>query len=45
MEFHATGGKLVRLEFPRTEIQHLGDVAIVWSGYVVETEVDAVLLK
>jgi len=40
VEFHATGGKLVRLEFPRTEVQHFGDVAIVWSSYVVETEVD-----
>jgi hypothetical protein len=39
-EFHAKGGKLVRLEFPRTEVQHFGDVAIVWSSYVVETEVD-----
>ncbi len=39
-EFHAKGGKLLRLEFPRTEIQHFGDVAIVWSSYVVETEVN-----
>jgi ketosteroid isomerase-like protein len=39
-QFHAKGGKLVRLEFPRTEVQHFGDVAIVWSSYVVETEVD-----
>lgn len=39
-EFHAKGGKLVRLEFPRTEVQHFGNVAIVWSSYVVETEVD-----
>jgi hypothetical protein len=39
-EFHSKGGKLVRLEFPRTEVQHFGDVAIVWSSYVVETEVD-----
>jgi len=37
-EFHAQGGKLVRLEFPRTEVQHFGDVAIIWSSYVVETE-------
>jgi ketosteroid isomerase-like protein len=37
-EFHAQGGKLVRLEFPRTEIQLFGDVAIVWSKYLVETE-------
>ncbi len=39
MEFHAQGGKLVRLEFPRTEVQHFGDVAIVWSSFLVETEV------
>jgi len=37
-EFHAKGGKLVRLEFPHTEVQHFGDVAIVWSSYVLETE-------
>ena len=37
-EFQAAGGKLVRLEFPRTEVQHFGDVAIVWSQYIVETE-------
>ena len=39
-EFHSKGGKLVRLEFPRTEIQHFGDVAIIWSMYALETEVD-----
>ncbi len=38
VEFHAQGGKLIRLEFPRTEVQHFGDVAIIWSSYVVETE-------
>lgn len=37
-EFHAQGGKLIRLEFPRTEIQSFGDVAITWSEYLVETE-------
>jgi len=37
-EFHAEGGKLTRLEFPRTEVQHFGDVAIVWSVYELETE-------
>ena len=31
-KFHAEGGKLVRLEFPRTEVQHYGDVAIIWSS-------------
>jgi ketosteroid isomerase-like protein len=39
-EFHAKGGKLIRLEFPRTEVQHFGDVAIIWSDYVLELEVD-----
>jgi ketosteroid isomerase-like protein len=37
-EFQASGGKLVRLEFPRTEIQRFGDVAIIWSQYLVEIE-------
>jgi ketosteroid isomerase-like protein len=40
VEFHAKGGKLLRLEFPRTEIQHFGNVAIVWSRYALEMEVD-----
>jgi ketosteroid isomerase-like protein len=40
LDFHRKGGKLVRLEFPRTEVQHFGDVAIVWSRYVVETEME-----
>jgi hypothetical protein len=40
-EFHRKGGKLVRLEFPRTEVQHFGNVAIVWSDYVLETELDS----
>lgn len=39
-EFHSKAGKLIRLEFPRTEIQHFGDVAVVWSTYILETEVD-----
>lgn len=37
-DFHASGAKLTRLDFPRTRIQHFGNVAIVWSDYVVETE-------
>jgi hypothetical protein len=37
-EFHAQGGKLIRLEFLRTEIQQFGDVAILYSAYRVETE-------
>jgi ketosteroid isomerase-like protein len=39
-EFHAKGGKLLQLEFPRTEVQHFGNVAIVWSSYVLEIDVD-----
>lgn len=38
-DFHRAGGKLVRLEFPKTEVQHFGDVAVIWSEYLVETEV------
>lgn len=37
-DFHAAGGKLLRLEFPRTEIQRFGDVAMLYSQYVLETE-------
>jgi hypothetical protein len=35
-EFARGGGKLTRLEFPRTEIQVYGDVAFVYSTYLVE---------
>jgi ketosteroid isomerase-like protein len=38
VQFQAQGGKLVSLEFPRTEIQRFGDVAILYSEYKVETE-------
>ena len=37
-DFQSAGNKLVRLEFPHTEIQYFGKVAIVWSDYLVETE-------
>ena len=36
--FAAGGGKLVRLEFPKTEIQSYGSTAIVYSNYVYEIE-------
>jgi len=39
IDFHAAGGKLISLEFPKTEVQHFGDVAITWSEYVLELEV------
>ena len=37
-DFQSQGGKLIRLEFPRTEVQHFGNVAIVWSKYLYEIE-------
>ena len=37
-EFQKQGGKLIRLDFPRTEIQRFGNVAVLWSKYLVETE-------
>ena len=37
--FHASGGKLVRLEFPHTEVQRFGDVAVTWSTYRLEMDV------
>lgn len=40
--FQQQGGKLVKLEFPRTEIQLIGDVAVVRSLYAVEFVLDGV---
>jgi Domain of unknown function (DUF4440) len=37
--FHASGGKLLKLEFPHTEVQRFGDVAVTWSTYRLELEV------
>ena len=39
-QFQAAGGKLVRLEFPRTEVQRFGDVAVLYSQYFLETEMN-----
>jgi hypothetical protein len=39
-EFHAKGSKLIRLEFPRTEVQHFGNVAVTYSQYLYEIELD-----
>lgn len=36
--FVAEGGKLIRITFPRTEMQRYGDVAILYSTYEVEME-------
>jgi ketosteroid isomerase-like protein len=37
-DFHAQGGKLIRLEFPHTEVQQFGEVAILYSAFRLETE-------
>jgi ketosteroid isomerase-like protein len=37
-QFAAGGGKLVRLEFPKTEMQVYGPTAIVYSNYLYEIE-------
>jgi ketosteroid isomerase-like protein len=39
-DFQAKGGKLLRLEFPRTEIRHYGDVAVTYSEFLYEVEVN-----
>jgi ketosteroid isomerase-like protein len=36
--FAENGGKLVRLDFPKTELQVYGNTIIVYTTYVVETE-------
>ncbi len=39
-QFAKNGGKLVRLEFPKTEIQCYGYTAVVYSTYLYELEVN-----
>jgi hypothetical protein len=38
--FADSGGKLVRLEFPKTEIQAYGNTVIIYTTYLYETEVN-----
>jgi len=38
--FVESGGKLVRLEFPKTEIQVYGNTVIIYTTYLYETEVN-----
>jgi uncharacterized protein DUF4440 len=38
--FVDSGGKLVRLEFPKTEIQVYGNTVIIYTTYLYETEVN-----
>jgi hypothetical protein len=37
-KFHTDGGKLLRLEFPRTEVRRYDNVAILYSQYLYEIE-------
>ena len=37
-QFVASGAKLTRLEFPRTEMQVYGEVAIIYTTYLFEIE-------
>jgi ketosteroid isomerase-like protein len=39
-DFATKGGKLVRLEFPQTEIQAYGHTAILYTKFVLETEIE-----
>lgn len=39
-DFHAKGGKLIRLEFPRTEIRRYGGVALTYSQFLYEIELN-----
>ena len=38
--FHRKGGKLTRLEFPETRIQMIDGAAVLYTKYVIETEVN-----
>jgi hypothetical protein len=38
--FAESGGKLVKLEFPKTEMQVYGDTVIIYTTYLYETEVN-----
>lgn len=41
-QFASKGGSLVALDFPHTEIQLFGDVAVVYSLYVVEFQLEGI---
>ena len=38
--FAESGGKLVRLEFPKTEIQAYGNTVLIYTTYVYEIELN-----
>ena len=39
-DFQAKGGKLIRLEFPHTEVRHYGDVAVTYSEFLYDIELN-----
>ena len=39
-DFQAKGGKLIRLEFPRTVVQRYGNVAVTYSVFLYEIELN-----
>lgn len=39
-QFKRDGGKLIRLEFPRTEIQRYGNFAVTYSKYLYEIDMN-----
>jgi len=39
-DFQAKGGKLIRLEFPRTEVRRYSDVAVTYSEFLYEIELN-----
>jgi len=39
-DFQRDGGRLLALDFPRTEVQMFGDVAVIYSQYALELKVD-----
>jgi len=40
-DFAASGGKLVRLEFPKTEIQVYGNTVVVYTNYLYEIDMNS----
>ena len=37
-QFKKSGARLVKLQFPRTDIREAGNVAVLYSLYIIETE-------
>jgi hypothetical protein len=44
-DFQRQGGRLVSLEFPRTDVQMFGHVAVIYSRYALELEVGGKIVR